>query len=358
MQQPAWQLGCPVSLGPQPDRVSLAHGEGGRLMRRLIEENILPRFAQDGEVKAPPDAAILPEFSGELAFTTDSFVVSPLFFPGGDIGRLAIIGTMNDLAVAGALPMWISLSLIIEEGLPLPVLESVLESAAQAAREAGVQVVAGDTKVVPAGAADGLFITTSGIGRVLPPPPLGPETIQPGDELIVSGPVGRHGIAILAAREQLGLIPPPETDCACLFDPVNQLRITGLMSDDRNVVRAIRDATRGGVTAILHEWSQACGHTLTVRETAVPTTPDTRGSAELLGLDPLQIACEGTMLIAVKQGVGEAVVQALRNSPQSREAAVIGEVRERGLAPVTIQRSLGTEQPLDEPSGAMLPRIC
>ncbi len=358
MQQPAWQLGCPVSLGHNPDRVTLAHGEGGRLMRELIEGTILPRFGHDSELRAPPDAAVLPQVTGNLAFTTDSFVVSPLFFPGGDIGRLAVFGTVNDLAVAGALPLWISLSLIIEEGLPIPVLEHILESAAAAAQEAGAQIVAGDTKVVPAETADGLFVTTSGIGRVLPPPPLGPETLHVGDELIVSGPIGRHGIAILVAREQLGLNPPPETDCACLLDPVQQLRDAELLFGGRCVVRAMRDATRGGVTAVLHEWAQACGQTLSVRESDIPTTPDIRGAAELLGLDPLQIACEGTMLVAVKSGTGKAAVRALRNSSTSRDAAIIGEVKKRGLAPVSIQRALGTEQPLDELSGAMLPRIC
>lgn len=358
MEQASWQLGCPVSIGTNADRVTLAHGEGGRLMRELIEGLILPRVSGDCDSVSPPDAAILPACNGELAFTTDSFVVSPLFFPGGDIGQLAIFGTVNDLAVAGACPLWISLSLIIEEGLPVAVLERVLDSAAEAAGEAGVRIVAGDTKVVPAGTADGLFLTTTGIGRVLPPPPLGPETLEAGDELIVSGPVGRHGIAILVAREQLGLIPPPETDCGCLVDPVQRLRDAGLMSESHNVVRAIRDATRGGVTAVLHEWSQACGKTLSLREADVPLTPDVRGAAELLGLDPLHIACEGTMLVAVKGGFGDVAVTALRNSPLAQASVTIGHVTERGLAPVIIQRALGTCQPLDEPSGAMLPRIC
>ena len=327
-------------------------------MRQLIEEHILPRFSGSEASIAPPDAALLQQIEHDLVFTIDSFVVSPLFFPGGDIGQLSVIGTVNDLAVAGAQPLWISLSLIIEEGLPIPVLDCILDSAAAAARETGVRIVAGDTKVVPSSTADGLFITTSGIGRALAPTPLGPETLEPGDELIVTGPIGRHGIAILVAREQLGLTPPPETDCTSLIDPVKQLRDAGLLAVTNNVVRAMRDATRGGVTAVFHEWAQACGHTLSILEPAIPVTPDVRGAAELLGLDPLHIACEGTMVVAVKSGSGDEVVEALRKSHVSQQATVIGVVKKRGVSPVTTQRTLGQELPLDEPSGAMLPRIC
>ena len=358
MDQPSWQLGCPVPIDPDADCITLAHGEGGRLTRRLIEEHILPRFGPGRDPSELGDAALLPGTEGELAFTTDSFVVSPLFFPGGDVGRLAVLGTVNDLTVAGARPLWITTSLIIEEGLPIGVLEKVLDGAALAAREAGVEVVAGDTKVVPRGAADGLFINTSGIGEVVPPPPSGPATVEVGDELVVTGPIGRHGIAVLAARERLDLTPPPETDCASLWELVQCLRDAGLLSEGRNVVRAMRDATRGGVTAVLHEWAAACEQTLTIRETAVPVTADVRGTAELLGLDPLHIACEGTMLLTVEGGAGKEVTAALQTLALGREASVIGEVRPRTIAPVTIRRALGNEQPLDEPSGAMLPRIC
>jgi hydrogenase expression/formation protein HypE len=353
MANETWQLHCPVLVSANADRITLAHGEGGRLMRRLIEDRILPRFRGSDDVVRPPgDAALLQQVDGPLAVTTDSFVVSPLFFPGGDIGRLAVFGTVNDLVVAGAEPLWLTLSLIIEEGLPVAVLERVLDSVAAAAIEAGVQVVTGDTKVVPRGAADGLFLNTTGIGRVLEPLPPGPETLQPGDELIVSGPTGRHGIAILAAREQLGLTPPPETDCACLRGPVQALR------DAAVPVRTMRDATRGGVTAVLHEWAAACKLTMTIEEAANQLTPDVRGACELLGLDPLHIANEGTMLVAVPAGSGEAAVEALRRSPVSADAAVIGRVAEKKIAPVTIVRALGRELPLDEPSGVLLPRIC
>lgn len=322
-------------------------------MRQLIEERILPRFrGSSGAFQPPGDAALLQQVDGPLAVTTDSFVVSPLFYPGGDIGRLAVFGTVNDLVVAGAEPLWLTLSLIIEEGLPIAVLERVLDSATAAAVGADVQIVAGDTKVVPHGAADGLFLNTSGIGRVLEPVPPGPQTLQAGDELIVTGPIGRHGIAILAAREQLGLTPPPETDCACLRESVEALRDTAIP------VRAMRDATRGGVTAVLHEWAAASRLTLTVDESTIPLTPDVRGAAELLGLDPLHIANEGTMLVAVPTGSGDAAVEALKRSPVSSVASVIGQVASRTIAPVTVVRSLGRELPLDEPSGVLLPRIC
>ena len=357
MHDASWQLCCPIDVPADADRITLAHGEGGRLMRRLIEERIIPRFSENTSL-VPGDAAVLPEVAGSLAFTTDSFVVSPLFFPGGDIGRLAVFGTVNDLVVAGAQPLWISLSLIIEEGLPVAVLERILDSIADAAREASITVVTGDTKVVPRGTADGVFLNTTGIGRVIEPAPSGPQTIQPGDELVVTGPIGRHGIAILAAREQLGFSPPPETDCAALLEPVTCLREASLLSGSDSSVRSMRDATRGGVTAVLHEWAQACELTLTINELHIPITPDVRGASELLGLDPLHVANEGTMLLATRSGTGQQVVEALQQSAVSAQAAIIGKARPRTLAPVTVLRMLGSEQPLDEPSGAMLPRIC
>jgi len=348
-----WQMHCPVPLDANADRITLAHGEGGRLMRRLIEERILPRIRGSENGSRPTDdAAVRPRVDGPLAITTDSFVVSPLFFPGGDIGRLAVFGTVNDLVVAGAEPLWLTLSLIIEEGLPVAVLDRVLDSVAAAAVEADVEVVTGDTKVVPRGTADGLFLNTSGIGRVVESALPGPTALRPGDELIISGPIGRHGIAILAARENLGLTPPPKTDCACLRDSVQTLRDAAIR------VRAMRDATRGGVTAVLHEWAAASSLTLTIEESRIPVTPDVRGASELLGLDPLHIANEGTMLIAVPAGTGDAAVAALRRCSTSKLAAVVGHVLEQRTAPVTIVRSLGRELPLDEPSGVLLPRIC
>lgn len=342
---------CPTSIEGDGERITLAHGEGGRLTRKLIHEQILPVLGN--ELLLPlGDAAHLPVVSGPTAFTVDSFVVSPLFFPGGDIGTLAVFGSVNDLAVAGARPLWLSVSLIIEEGLPLAVLQRVLQSIGSAARRVGVQIVAGDTKVVPRGAADGLFVTMAGIGEIVPPVAPGPASLQPGDELIVSGPIGRHGVAILAARENLGFNPSPVSDCAPLFDAVEALRRAAVP------VRCLRDATRGGVTAVLHEWAHASAKTLAVSEACLPVSAEVRGVCELLGLDPLHLANEGTMLVATPAEVAETAVAVLRASPGTKQATRIGAVRPRGFAPVTITRPLGAEQPLDEPLGAPLPRIC
>jgi hydrogenase expression/formation protein HypE len=331
--------------------ITLAHGEGGRLSRRLLQDVILPRL---GSSKIAPldDAMRLPALAGCPLFTTDSFVVSPLVFPGGDIGTLAVYGTVNDLVVAGARPLWLSLALIVEEGLPLETLGRVLSSVAAAADRCGVQVVTGDTKVVPRGAADRLFINTAGLGEHLEPAPDGPAAIRPGDELLVSGPIGRHGIAVLAAREQLGFDPPPVSDCGPLLGAVAALRAASIP------VRAMRDATRGGLAAVLHEWAASSGCTLAIEESHIPVTDDVRGACELLGLDPLHVACEGTMAIAVPTGCGNAAAEALRERPDSHAAAHIGRAIERTVAPVTVRRLLGRLQPLDDPVGRLLPRIC
>jgi hydrogenase expression/formation protein HypE len=348
---PSWQRSCPVPIPPDDRRITLAHGEGGRLSRQMLRELILQELGNE-YLAILDDAARLPRVDGPLAFTTDSFVVSPPFFPGGDIGSLAVFGTVNDLAVNGACPRWLTLSLILEEGLPRAVLRCILQSVAQAAQRADVQVVAGDTKVVPRGAADGVFINTAGIGELVEPLPPGPAHLQVGDELIVSGPIGRHGIAVLAAREDLAVDPPP-SDTAPLTPAVEALRraLGGR-------VRAMRDATRGGVAAVLHEWAAACGHTLSVTEERVPVPPEVRGACELLGLDPLHVANEGTMIVAVEAGAGEAAASALRAVPETAGAAVVGRVQPRGVAAVTVRRALGRERPLDDPLGAPLPRIC
>jgi hydrogenase expression/formation protein HypE len=342
---------CPVLSTNEKEFVTLAHGEGARLTRELIQRRILPWFTND-TLASLGDAARLPIVSGPLAFTSDGFVVSPLFFPGGDIGKLAVYGTTNDLAVAGAQPLWLSLSLIIEEGLPFATLDRVLQSVAQAAQSVGVQVVAGDTKVVPRGAADGLFLTTSGIGYFQDDQRYDCRDILPGDALIVTGDIARHGMAVMSARESLGVVAQIESDCGSLLPAVKALQEAGV------AVRAMRDATRGGVAAVLHEWSFACGHTLTVEENKLPVTREVRGLCELLGLDPLFVANEGTMLVAVPAELATRAVEALRQIAISASAVVIGRVSERKIAPVTVIRSLGREIPLDEPSGAFLPRIC
>jgi len=342
---------CPVPVGDNAC-VTLAHGEGTRATRELITNHILHRFA-NSDVTGMPDAATLSLASNRIAFTTDSFVVSPLFFPGGDIGTLAVHGTVNDLAVAGAVPKWLSLALIIEEGLPLTTLDRVLDSIAHSANRCGVAIVTGDTKVVPRGAADGLFVNTSGVGEFVLAPPPGPESIRCGDVLIVTGPIGSHGLAVLAAREDLMLEPPPRSDSAPLHTVA-----AGLQESVGNSIRAMRDATRGGVSAVLHEWSADCGHSMVLQESEIPVNDEVRGACELLGIDPLHSANEGTMLIAIDPSAEEETIATLRSHSETQLAASIGIVRKAGIMPVTIQRLLGSEQPVDEPTGALLPRIC
>lgn len=345
-----WSCPLPTSSA-DGEVISLAQGDGGAASRRLIQQHVA-RILGNEILCRFEDAARLPALAGEIAFTTDSFVVSPLFFPGGDIGKLAVFGTVNDLIVAGAQPRWLSLSLMIEEGLSTALLRRVLESIDCAAKWAGVAVVAGDTKVVPRGAVDQLFLNTSGIGELIEPAPPGPSAIKVGDELLVTGHVGQHGVAILACRENLGFEPPPQSDCASLWEAAQALRTAGVP------FRAMRDATRGGVGAVLHEWASACGHTLAIESSAIPVSPEARGICELLGLDPLFLANEGMMVVAVPSGMADRALTAWQRLPQHQSARRIGEVRARTLSPVVIQRGLGGEQALDEPIGAALPRIC
>ena len=342
---------CPLPSEGDSRRITLAHGEGGRLMRRLLRDTLLPPLANDHLLQCG-DAAVLPRPNGRLAMTTDSFVVSPLFFPGGDIGSLAVYGSVNDLVVSGARPCWLSLALIIEEGLELDVLTRVMQSVAAAARDVNVPVVCGDTKVVPRGAADRLFINTTGVGVFSDAPWPGPSCLEVGDEILVSGPIGRHGMAVMTSREGLEFDPPPTSDSAPLSEPVAAIQA------ERIPVRAMRDATRGGLAAVLHEWAESSKLTLAVVERQIPVTPDVRGVCEILGLDPIHVANEGTMVIAVPRDVADQTLQVLRGSPVSRGAARIGQVTERGLAPVVVQRALGNPLPLDELVGAPLPRIC
>jgi hydrogenase expression/formation protein HypE len=341
----------PNPAASNDERITLAHGEGGRLARRLIQERIIPKLV-NATLASLGDAALLPRSEYPLAFTADSFVVSPLFFPGGDIGTLAVFGTANDLTVAGARPRWLSLSFILEEGLSLSIFDQVLTSIASAAARVDVQIVTGDTKVVPRGAADRIFIQTTGIGELVVPPPPGPSALVPGDELLISGPIGRHGIAVLSAREGLAVEPAPTSDCGPLLAAVDALRAAGV------TVRAMRDATRGGVAAVLHEWAQASRTTLAIDERQVPVTSEVRGVCELLGLDPLNVANEGTMVVAVEPGESGLALGALRQLAEFAQVASIGKVEPAQIAPVVVRRALGRAQPLDEPLGAPLPRIC
>lgn len=343
-------VSCP-NPHPAGERILLAHGEGARLTRKLVRVVLLEAF--DNEFLRPlSDGAILPAIDGRLVISTDGYVVSPLFFPGGDIGSLAVHGTVNDLAVSGAEPLYLSLGLIIEEGLPLEQLARVVASIREAARQCGVLVVTGDTKVVPRGAADGLFITTTGVGRLRPNTDIGPHRVRPGDRVLVSGTLGDHGIAILSAREGLDLGPTLQSDTAPLHEMVASLLNAGLD------VHFLRDPTRGGVSAVLHELSEASGFSLVLDEQAIPLSDPVRGACEILGLDPLYVANEGKLLLVTAADDAQRALATLRQHPRGQRAAIFGEVSALAPAQVLVRSPLGSLRVLDEPSGAPLPRIC
>lgn len=329
--------------------IELAHGGGGRASAWLLAEVIRPALAEP-ELERRHDGAVL-NLAGPLAFTTDGYVVRPLFFPGGDIGTLAVNGTVNDLAMCGARPRFLSLAMVIEEGLPLATLRRVLASIREAARAAGVRVVTGDTKVVERGKADGLFLTTGGVGQVLAPSPIGPRALQPGDALLLSGDIGRHGIAVLAAREELGFEPPIASDCAPLAEPVLALLAEGI------ALHCLRDLTRGGLASGATELAETAGLTLRLEEAAVPVRPEVRAACELLGLEPMQVANEGCFLAALPAAEAARALAVLRRFPACAQAALVGEVA-AGPARVLCRGMLGVERVLDLPYGEALPRIC
>jgi len=328
--------------------ITLAHGNGGRFMRELIE-GIFARHLANPSLDIQADAVAL-ALDGEPMFTTDGFTVQPLEFPGGDIGKLAVHGTVNDLAVAGALPLYLSLSAIIEEGLEVDLLERLVASLAEAAREAGVQVAAGDTKVVPRGQGGGLYLTTAGIGIRIASTPLGLNCIQAGDSVLVSGPVGDHGIAVMLAREEFGLHGDLRSDCACVL-PLTRalLELPGL--------RFMRDPTRGGLATVAYEIAHVTGLTVRLRETAVPVHAQVRSVCEMLGYDPYYLACEGRVVAVIDPAAAEAALACWRALPQGAEAAIIGRV-EPGHPVVVLETELGGERLLDELEDDPLPRIC
>jgi hydrogenase expression/formation protein HypE len=288
-----------------------------------------------------------------LAFTTDSYVISPLFFPGGDIGKLAVCGTVNDLAVTGAEPCYLSAGFIIEEGLPWETLERVVASMAAAASAADVQIVTGDTKVVNHGAADGLFINTAGVGFVPPGRELGPAQLRPGDQILVSGTLGDHGMAVMMQREGLEFSSSLVSDCA----PLNAL-IADLLAACPAGIRCMRDPTRGGLVATLNEWAGASGLGLIIEEPEIPLRQEVRGACEILGLDPLYVANEGKVVIAVAPECADAALRALRAHPLGREAARIGRATADHPSRVVLRTSLGARRILDMLIGEQLPRIC
>mgnify|MGYP005837681343 CR=1 FL=1 len=332
----------------KPERVLLSHGAGGRAMTELISEVFLSHFAQCG---AGDDSAQIELNSAAAAFTTDSFVVDPIFFPGGDIGRLAVAGTVNDLLTAGARPVALSASFIVEEGFEIESLAAIAESMARTAREAGVLIVTGDTKVVPRGGADKVFITTAGVGEVLRQGISG-AAAKPGDAVVLTGSVGDHGTAVMLARERLLDGHGIASDCA----PLTQIVLRVLESGCD--VHAMRDPTRGGIAASLNEIARQSGAMVEVDEEAVPLKPAVSAACEALGLDPLQVANEGKMLVILPAADAERAVEIIRGCEYGEDACVIGWVASAPPGRVQVRTALGTSRILDVPAGELLPRIC
>lgn len=341
---------CPAPLRPK-DEVLLGHGSGGKLTADLVREMFLPAF-QNPVLDRLDDQAIVSVNGSRLAFTTDSFVVKPLFFPGGDIGSLAVHGTINDLAMGGAQPLFLSVAFIIEEGLPMGQLRSVVASLRQAAAGAGVQIVTGDTKVVEKGSGDGLFINTSGIGVVPAGLDLSAGYARPGDRILLSGSLGDHGITILGQREGLEFDSAITSDSAPLHSLVAQMLAAG------GSFRCFRDPTRGGLSSSLNEIAGQSGVGIELDERAIPIREEVRGACELLGLDPLYVANEGKLIAIVEASAADAVLAAMRRHPLGARAEIIGTVTDEHPGLVTMRTLLGTTRIVDMLAGDQLPRIC
>ena len=335
------------------NEVQMAHGSGGQAMQQLIGELFMQAFANpwlaEQEDQARLDLTALAAGGDRLAFSTDSYVIDPLIFPGGDIGKLAVCGTANDVAVSGAIPRYLSCGFILEEGLSMATLKQVVESMAATARSAGIAIVTGDTKVVQRGAADKLFINTAGIGAIPATLHWAAASLQPGDVLLASGTLGDHGATILNLREGLGLDGELSSDCAVLTPLIETLR-------ELPGIKALRDATRGGVNAVVHEFAAACGYGIELQESKLPINPAVRGVCELLGLDALNFANEGKLVIAVARDSAELALSRLRAHPLGKDAAMIGEVVEQ--QGVRLAGLYGVKRLLDLPHAEPLPRIC
>ncbi|MBU0484909.1 MAG: hydrogenase expression/formation protein HypE [Proteobacteria bacterium] len=343
-------MSCPVPI-MNHDTVQLAHGSGGKLSAELIDKMFLPRF--DNEVLARmEDQAVLDWPGGRLAFTTDTFVVDPVFFPGGNIGDLAINGTVNDICMSGARPLFLSVAFIIEEGLPMETLHRILLSMEAAVREAGVKVVAGDTKVVPKGGCDKIFINTSGIGLVPAGIAMSAAALRPGDKVILSGTVADHGMAVMTSRESLSFQSDIKSDTASLHGLVEK------MLRASPSIRAMRDPTRGGVAAILNEFAKSSATGIRISRDLVPVRSPVQAACELLGIDPLTVANEGKLVAVVEAGAAEVVLAAMREHPLGAEAVLIGEVVSDHPGMVTEETAFGGTLILDMPVGEQLPRIC
>lgn len=345
------QFSCPVPL-PAGDQILLGHGSGGRLTADLIRQVFLPAF-QNPILARLDDQAVVSINGLQLAFTTDSFVVSPLFFRGGDIGSLAVHGTVNDLAMGGAQPLFLSAAFIIEEGLPMETLRRVVESLHRAAAAVGMEVVTGDTKVVEKGSGDALFINTSGIGVVPEGIRLSADQARPGDRLLLSGSLGEHGIAILAEREGLEFESPVASDSA----PLHGL-VASMLAAGRNSIRCLRDPTRGGLSSALNEIAERSRVGMLIDEGAITVREEVKGACELLGLDPLYVANEGKLVAIVAPEAAQEVREAMRAHELGRGAEIIGSVREAEPGVVAMRTTIGTTRIVDMLSGDQLPRIC
>ena len=348
---PAFGGSCPLPLSDYPT-VQMAHGGGGKLSQQLIEGLLVPSF-DNPLLAALHDGAILPMGNARLAFSTDSYVVRPLFFPGGDIGKLAVHGTVNDLAMCGARPLALSCGLILEEGLPMETLTRVVASMRAAASAVGVQIVTGDTKVVDRGKGDGVYINTAGIGLVAEGVMIDPTRARPGDAVLVSGAIAEHGIAIMSVREGLEFASPIESDTAPLHELV--ARLLDRLGDD---VHVLRDPTRGGVASSTNEIAARAGVGIRLDEMAIPVPEAVRGACELLGLDPLYVANEGKLLAIVARDAAEAALETLRAHELGRQAAIIGEVVDGRAGLVTLRSTIGGSRIVDLLTGEQLPRIC
>ena len=345
-----FELACPAPL--RHSTVQLAHGGGGRLTRELVERLFVRAFANMALAERHDSAVVTPPV-GRLALTTDSYVVTPLFFPGGDIGKLAVYGTVNDLAMSGAVPRWLSASFILEEGFAMADLERIVQSMADAAQRAGVEIVTGDTKVVDRGRGHGVYVTTAGVGIVPEGVAIAPSRIQEADVVLVSGDLGRHGIAVLSIREGLEFETTIESDCAPLADLVRKLLEAGVD------VHCLRDLTRGGLASALNELALDAELHVTIDEGAVPVGDAVAGACELLGLDPLYVANEGRLVAFVPDAEAERALDVLRKHPEGSAACVLGRVARRGVpGRVELRSRIGASRLLDLLSGEQLPRIC
>ena len=332
------------------DKIIMAHGSGGKLAHELIEKTFLE--ALSNPLLARLDDSAVFDFKGRLAFTTDSYVVKPIFFPGGDIGRLAVCGTINDLAMSGAVPLYLSLACIIEEGLPQEDLMRILTSIKATSREAGVQIVTGDTKVVDRGSADKLFINTAGVGLVPEGVNISGSNARPGDKVILSGTIGDHGIAVLSRREGISFSTALKSDCA----PLNGLVAEMIEASSR--IHAMRDPTRGGLATTLNELAAQSKVGIRIEEEKIPVRDEVRGACEMLGFDPLYVANEGKLVAVVAPDDAEAVLERMRRNAYGKQASIIGEVRQDHPGRVVMKTGIGASRIVDMLVGDPLPRIC